>query len=93
MGYSIEIIFEWGILAIGKVVVVEAVLPWNAWPRAAGISYPLDSGLLELRQLMGVESGLVEGASSGSRPVFAMTIGALDGSEPRIGVSRSSVRA
>ena len=93
VGYSIEIIFEWGILAIGKVVVVEVVLPWNAWPRVAGITYPLDSGLLELRQLMGVETGLVEGASSGSRPVFATAVGALDSSEPRIGVSHSSVRA
>ena len=93
VGYSIEIVVEWGILAMGKVVVVEAVLPWNAWPRAAGISYTLDSGLLELRQLRGVETGLVEGAGSGSRPVFATAVGALDSSEPRIGIGRSSVRA
>ena len=78
---------------MGKVIVVEAVLPWNTWPRAAGISYPLDSGLLELRQLMGVETGLVEGAGSGSRPVIATTVGALNGSESRIGIGCSSVRA
>ena len=78
---------------VRKVVVVEAVLPWDAWPRAAGISYPLDSGLLELRQLMGVETGLVKGASSGSGPVLAMAVGALDCSETRVGFSSSGVRA
>ena len=93
MGYSIEIIVEWGILAIRKVVVVEVVLPWNAWPRASGISYPLDSGLLELRQLMRTKTGLVKGAGSGCCPVLAMAVGALDCSESRVGFSSSGVRA
>ena len=58
-----------------------------------GILYLLESGLLELRQLMRTEMGPVKGAGPGCCPVFAMAVGALDSLVPRIGVGHSSVCA
>ena len=77
MGTSIESVIRgkipevrWHIVELLEFVDARAVV--------AGFSYPFETVLLERSEFRLVEPCLVEGACTGSRPVFAMTIGAFD---------------
>ena len=49
---------------------------------ATGFSYPFEAVLLKRSEFRLVEPCLIEGACAGGCPMFAVTIGALDGVEP-----------
>ena len=51
---------------------------------ATGFSYPFEAVLLKSSKFRFVESSLVERACAGRGPMFAVTVGAFDGVEPRL---------
>jgi hypothetical protein len=62
----------------GQLLIVEPRVPRKARSVAAGFSNPVESLLLERGELLRVETGLIERADPGCRPVFLSAVSALD---------------
>ncbi|KAF8624479.1 hypothetical protein AX14_011766, partial [Amanita brunnescens Koide BX004] len=80
-------------LMVRRRIVGELMFPRDTSPGAAGFSYPIESGLLELCELHRVKAGPIKRAESRRGPVVAEAVGTFDGVEPGVGLDGGSVGA